>query len=100
MMSSVYDATHYNDVINPRVTQATEERRNMYTQIMQRTVSSRVQGSEGHGGSSSYKQAQLSTKDTFKLYKTFMGLAEADEGMQVIMRIGAIILLLIELYIC
>ena len=55
--------------------QATEERRRLHDRIMrggQKGMSS------GEGG----RMPKLSTKETFKLYKTFMGLAEADEGMK------------------
>ncbi|KAI0224271.1 hypothetical protein LSAT2_024716 [Lamellibrachia satsuma] len=62
--------------------QATEERRRMYEHIMHRTASGNMLEQQAGGRRHRYEEAKLSTKDTFKLYKTFMGLAEADEGMQ------------------
>ena len=67
--------------IAPLRPQATEERQRLYQQIMKRTASGKMTGQPGER--LRYAEAKLSTKDTFKLYKTFMGLAEADEGMQV-----------------
>ena len=79
--------------------QATEERRHMYSQIMQRTEHQSTDHT-GHGRTSAYKAARLSTKDTFKLYKTFMGLAEGDEGAQVIFwLISFIVWIIIFIYL-
>ena len=56
----------------------TEERRKLYEYINESSSRSITAG-DGQSRSSSYGQSKLSTKDTFKLYKTFMGMAEADE---------------------
>ncbi|ELT93459.1 hypothetical protein CAPTEDRAFT_220792 [Capitella teleta] len=56
--------------------QATAERRRLYQHIMK--------------GSKEFDNRKLNTKDTFKLYKTFMGLAEADEAGGVVPQMTAI----------
>lgn len=58
--------------------QATEERRRLYEHIMK--GSSRNMITAGDGRKEYALDRRLNTKDTFKLYKTFMGLAEADEA--------------------
>lgn len=57
---------------------ATDERRRLYDYISSKSKTLSYGGKEANKGWKSYQQ-QLSTKDTFKLYKTFMGMAEADE---------------------
>jgi len=58
---------------------ATEERRRLWENIVRRTSQSAI--SDGRERRRYVaNDAKLSTKDTFNLYKTFMGLAEADEA--------------------
>ena len=76
-------ACNYHVHKRPFLPQATEERRRMYEHIMHRTASGNMLEQQAGGRRHRYEEVKLSTKDTFKLYKTFMGLAEADEGMQV-----------------
>ena len=55
---------------------ATEDRRRLYDYVMRRSSERDVSGGGGGPG----VRNKLSTKDTFKLYKAFMSLAEADEA--------------------
>lgn len=68
---------------------ATTERRQLYDHIQRKShahTTKTVTGGGGGGGSSKRRTGgatstgHLSTKETFKLYKTFMGMAEADEA--------------------
>lgn len=56
----------------------TEERKQLYEQVMARSQSpSMIDNKPTRGG---LIQPKLSSKDTFRLYKTFMGIAEYEEG--------------------
>ena len=58
---------------------ATEERRQLWESIKRRTAQTSVtDGTERRQITG--RDTKLSTKDTFNLYKTFMGLAEADDS--------------------
>lgn len=62
---------------------ATEERRRLYDHVMRGSTNQHdmltESGEHARSGRKSGAQHKLTTKQTFNLYKTFMGLAEADE---------------------
>jgi len=58
--------------------EATRERRHLLDNIMSGASKRTLNESTGHVRHSSQKM--LNTKDTFQLYKTFMAMAEAEEG--------------------
>ena len=64
---------------------ATDERQRLYEHIQRKSQAhtSRVANGSG-GGDGRYRAltSRLSNKDTFKLYKTFMTMAEADESIK------------------
>lgn len=57
----------------------TEERKQLYEHITNKSRNMITAGGDRSRSAGKYSQQKLSTKDTFKLYKTFMGMAEADE---------------------
>ena len=57
---------------------STDERRRLYDNIMRNSTQQMITDSQGRMKKTG--QPKLSTKQTFSLYKTFMGLAEADEA--------------------
>lgn len=56
---------------------STDERRRLYDNIMRNSTQAMI--TDAKGKTRRTAQPKLSTKQTFSLYKTFMGLAEADE---------------------
>ena len=59
--------------------EATEERQRLYSRIMRGSNQQMIEGADGRFRSRGGVR-RLDTKDTFNLYKTFMGVAEAHEG--------------------
>ena len=60
--------------------QVTEERRQLLGSIMRASHRPAIEAGPSRGGRSYQQGGQLSTKDTFKLYKAFMGMAEAEDN--------------------
>ncbi len=64
--------------------EATEERQRLYKRIMRgHQQQAMIEGSDGRRTTTSWGGVRkLNTQDTFNLYKTFMGVAEAAEGSE------------------
>ena len=62
--------------------QATPERKELLENILRGSSRPMIDDVDvrSHGRRHQGRDARLTTKDTFKLYKTFMGIAEADDG--------------------